>query len=212
VVALIAVFAASAQKVSIDYRYNVGRSDAAGDYVSWNKADGKAIKDTFDAASGASKLKTTEEFNVVYNDGSSVANRRAIPASFRGLFLYPISDRDTFDFDHLTVTPKGSAFVIQYVHRGTAYQIETANNKRADVTTSASFAAGVGAQVAGNFVINEPFRKAGTDGTKMEHLDWSKITLIRDAPAVNAAKAATGYLTVGYANGILTLKGDLTIK
>jgi phosphopantetheinyl transferase (holo-ACP synthase) len=210
-VALIAVFAVSAQKISIDFRYNVGRSDPAGDYFSWNKADGKAIKDTFDTASGASRLKTTEEFNVVYNDGSSVANRRAIPATFRGLFLYPVSDRETFTFDNLTVTPQGSEFLIRYVHRGTAYQILT-NRKRADVTTDASYAAAVGESVAGSFVIKEAFRKAGTDGTKMSDLDWNKITLLRDAPAANSAKSATGYLTVGFANNILTLKGDLTIK
>jgi hypothetical protein len=208
-VTVLAIAAASAQRIAIDFRYNVGKSDAAGDYFTWTST-GKDVKDTFDTASGASKLKSTAAFDAVWFDGTAVARRQTLPNGFRNLLLYPISPRSVFTEDAFAVTPVGNEFQIRFIHRGVAYQATT-KGKKLDVTADFSSAV-VGDQVAGEFVIRDAFRKAGTNGTKMSDLDWNKIILLHDTAAANAAKSTTGSLTVAYTGGILTVKGTLTQK
>jgi hypothetical protein len=210
-ITFIAVFAASAQKINIDYRYNLGSSDPANDYFSWtNPKDGKVIKDSFDASSGASKSGSASGFDAVRFDGTANA-RKTLPAGLRGLLLYPSSPRSVFAEDALTVTPVGKEFQIRYVHRGTAYQGLTKGGKL-DIGTDFTSASGLTDTIAGESVIKEQYRKAGTDGTKMSDLDWNKIKLVSDAAAPDAAKKAAGTLTTAYRNNILTLKGTLTLK
>ena len=66
IAALVLAAAASlavAQKVSIDFRFNTEAADAK-NHFNWS-ADGKTVKDGFDAATGASKAQSTTAFNVV---------------------------------------------------------------------------------------------------------------------------------------------------
>jgi hypothetical protein len=210
-VAVLAIAAASAQKVSIDYRLNVAKSDPAADYFSWNQPN-RSVKDTFDSAIGASKYKSTAEFDAIWFDGSAVSRRQTIPNGLRNLFLFPISPRSVFAEDAFTVdqVDGGKEFQIRFVHRGVAYQATT-KGKQLDSTADFSSAT-VADTVAGEYVVREAFRKGGTNGNKMSDLDWDKITLLHDAAAVNAEKRYTGKLRVAYnKDGVLTLKGDLAL-
>jgi hypothetical protein len=45
----------------------------------------------------------------------------------------------------------------------------------------------------------------------MNALDWDKINLVPDTAAPNASRKYTGFLTAGYSNGVLTIKGVLGI-
>ena len=158
---------AVAQKVSIDLRFNTEAADAK-NYFNWS-ANGKAVKDGFDAAIGASKAQSTTAFNAVrYDDDATKKN--AIPAGLRSLVLYPVSSWDTATADAFTVTANGKQLVIRFVHRGTAYQITTDNKGKIDTDDSFKIAAGVGENVGGKFLIKDEFLKAGGDKANMADL------------------------------------------
>jgi hypothetical protein len=51
--------------------------------------------------------------------------------------------------------------------------------------------------------------KTGADPTKMTSIDWSEITLVPAIAVTNTSRKYDGILTIGYNNGILTVKGAL---
>lgn len=197
---------AVAQKVSIDLRFNTEAADAK-NYFNWS-ANGKAVKDGFDAATGASKAQSTTAFNAVRYDNDAT-KKNAIPAGLRSLVLYPVSSWDTATADAFTVTANGKQLVIRFVHRGTAYQITTDNKGKIDTDDSFKIAAGVGENVGGKFLIKDEYLKAGGDKTNMADLDWSKITLVDDEASDAATVDYDGSLTATLKKGILTVKGNL---
>jgi hypothetical protein len=204
-VAFIAVFAVSAQKVSIDFRLNVAQSKPADDYFSWTY-NGKTIKDTLDVASGASKLKSTAEFEVVRYDNPTT-KRPAIPATLREFLLYAISTRETFTEAAVTVTQEGKDIVIRFVNRNTAHQIRAVNGK-INLDSSFSRAANVADNVGGQWLVKPELSKTGS-AAPVSSLDWNKLILLVDAPAANASKQYSGTLNAVYKGGVLTIKGDL---
>jgi hypothetical protein len=214
-IATFSVFAAMAQKVSIDFRYNVGTSDPAKDYFKWNAPGEKAVTDKFDAnkadeehgTTGASVLGTTAKFDAVRYDSADTATRKlALTNGLRGLFLYPISSRATATDDDLKVTTSGKDITIRYVHRGTAYELVAPGGKL-DVAKDCKIGRSLADNVGGAFVLKDEYLKAGGDPNKMSDLDWSKVTL--DPEVADSAKKWTGVLTVAYKGGVLTIKGTL---
>ena len=197
---------AVAQKVSIDFRFNTEAADAK-NHFNWS-ANGKSVKDGFDAATGASIAQSTTAFNVVRYDNDAT-KKNAIPAGLRALVLYPVAAWSTATSDAFTVTPNGKQLVIRFIHRGTAYQVTTDNKGKIDTDDSFKIAAGVGENVGGKFLIKDEFLKDGGDKANMADLDWSKITLVDDEAAEDATVDYDGELTASLKKGILTIKGNL---
>lgn len=206
-VALVAVAGlAAAQKVSIDFRFNTEAADAK-NYFNWS-ANGKTVKDGFDAATGASKAQSTTAFNAVRYDNDAT-KKNAIPAGLRALVLYPISSWNTAAADAFTVIPNGKQLVIRFVHRGTAYQITTDSKGKIDTSDSFKIARGVAENIGGKFYVKDEFLKEGGDKANMASLDWSKIRLVDDEAADDATVDYDGELTASLKKGILTVKGNL---
>lgn len=209
IAALVLVAAASlavAQKVSIDFRFNTEAADAK-NHFNWS-ADGKTVKDGFDAATGASKAQSTTAFNVVRYDNETT-KKNAIPAGLRALVLYPVASWDTAVADAFTVTENKKQLVIRFVHRGTAYQITTDSKGKIDTGDSFQIATGIADNIGGKFMIKDEFLKAGGDKANMADLDWSKIRLIDDEAAEDATVDYDGELSASLKKGILTVKGNL---
>ena len=197
---------AVAQRVSLDFRFNTEAADAK-NYFNWS-ANGKSVKDGFDAATGASKAQSTTAFNVVRYDNEAT-KKNAIPAGLRALILYPVASWDTATADAFTVTPNGKQLVIRFVHRGTAYQITTDNKGKIDTDDSFKIAAGIADNIGGKFMVKDEYLKPNGDKANMADLDWSKITLVDDEAAEDATVDYDGELTASLKKGILTIKGNL---
>ena len=209
IAALVLAAAASlavAQKVSIDFRFNTEAADAK-NHFNWS-ADGKTVKDGFDAATGASKAQSTTAFNVVRYDNETT-KKNAIPAGLRALVLYPVASWDTAVADAFTVTENKKQLVIRFVHRGTAYQITTDSKGKIDTGDSFQIATGIADNIGGKFMIKDEFLKDGGDKANMADLDWSKIRLIDDEAAEDATVDYDGELSASLKKGILTVKGNL---
>ena len=209
IAALVLAAAASlavAQKVSIDFRFNTEAADAK-NHFNWS-ADGKTVKDGFDAATGASKAQSTTAFNVVRYDNETT-KKNAIPAGLRALVLYPVASWDTAVADAFTVTENKKQLVIRFVHRGTAYQITTDSKGKIDTGDSFQIATGIADNIGGKFMNKDEFLKDGGDKANMADLDWSKIRLIDDEAAEDATVDYDGELSASLKKGILTVKGNL---
>lgn len=196
---------AVAQRASIDFKYNV-LADATGNYVNWS-ADGKSVKDTFDAASGASKAQSTEEFNVVRYDASG--KLKATPQGLRNLLLYPVSPRSVADNDNLSVQENGKQLVITFIHRNNAFRITTDASGKLNMDSCFEVAANVAENVGGKFILKEEFVKEGGDATVMADADWSKLPLAKDVADADASYKYVGELKTTYKKGVLTIKGNL---
>ena len=206
-VAIISSVAVFAQKATIDYRFNALAEDA-NNYFNWT-ADGKSIKDSFDVAAGASKAKSTTEFNVVRFDATG--SKKAVPAGLRSLVLYPVSSRATAEGDAFSVSENGKMLTIRFIHRGVAYQITT--DAKGNIDTASSFQiATVGDNVGGKFTLKDEYLKAGGDKSKMANIDWTKVSFAKDVADSDAGYTYTGSLKAAYKNGILTVKGTLQKK
>ena len=208
---------AQAKKVSIDMRFTAKGLDAAKDYFNW-VVEGKKVNDKFDAAkrdeahgtTGASAAGSTAGFDVVYRDGNK---KTTMPVAIRHLCLFPVSAPPVGPDDAFTVIEEGKALVIRFFNRGVAYEIRTDSTKKVDMSNCAKSAA-VGESVGGAFVLKPEYVKAGGDPQKYADADWTKITpaLKADVPASDVQFKYDGKLTLAYANGVLTMKGDLALK
>lgn len=209
VVLTIASFA-FAQKVTIDLKFNTVAADPKVNYFNWTK--GKlSVKDSFDAATGASKAGSTVEFNAVRYDNAETTKKAAVPAGLRGLVLYPVSDDATRVFDAFTATAKGKDITVLFVHRGTAYEF-TAVGGKVNVLTGFKMAPGLAAQVGGVFTVKPEYSKTGAESTNMNDIDFSKVTWVADKFSPEASMHYEGTLAVTLKNNILTVKGTLTGK
>ena len=115
-----------AQDLSIDYRFNVSGPDP-NNYLTYKSAIRyiEANKDAYDAASGASRHKSTSLFAPIQTD---IMGKATISAGLRGLLLFPLADDATRTGDNLHVYKEGKIITMEYVHRGVAYRIRTDEN------------------------------------------------------------------------------------
>ncbi|MDR0707864.1 MAG: hypothetical protein LBF60_08340 [Treponema sp.] len=212
IVAMVVFVGCGGGSAKIDYRMNIAGLDA-NSYFNWN-AKGVSVQDGFDAATGASKAKSTTRFDqaVTYDIPENAAKYTgyALPGSLRGLFLYPVSADSTRVNDDLTVTANGKQVVIRYVHRDSAYEITTDANGKLDVLTGCKAARGIATtEDQHSFTLKPEFSKTGEASGNMTDFDWSKATLTPDVFSANATRHYTGDLDVAYANNYLTIKGSL---
>lgn len=203
------VVAAQAQKVTIDFKFNTLTGDSS-NYFNW-VADGKVVKDGYDAKTGASKAGSTALFDTVRYDSADTKNA-AIPVGLRSLVLFPLAGYDTAKNDALSVAENKRQLTIRFVHRGNAYQVKTDDKGRIDLDNAFSMAPGVADNIGGKFLIKAEYLKEGGNSANMADLDWSKITLVPDTVAEDALKSYSGTLNTTFKKGILTIKGNLTKK
>lgn len=209
-VLLVGTASVFAQNVNVDIRMNIKAADPAGNYSKWS-AGNVTVNDSLDATSGASKMKSTTQFDVVRYD-STTTKQMAIPSGLRGLFLFPVAPWDTAVNDNLQVATSGKQVIIRYVHRDSAYEIRTDANGKLNLSTGFKIAQGVADNNNNVFVLKSNYVKSGQDPKKMGSLDWTKIKLVNDTYSPTATRYYDGALDVAYANGILTIKGILTEK
>ncbi|MFA6936926.1 MAG: hypothetical protein WCQ67_01705 [Treponema sp.] len=196
---------AAAQKVKIDYNYKVNTDDPA-NYFNWT-ADGTTVKDGFDAASGASKAQSTTKFNSVRFDDTG--KKKAVPAGFRSLVLFPVATSAVAQGDNFTVEANGKVITIKFIHRGTASVITTDEKGNINMASSFQSAAGLADNIGGKFVLKDEFVKEGGDKNSMASLDWSKVTLVADKADDDANYIYDGELKASYKDGVLSMKGNL---
>ncbi|MBQ9239155.1 MAG: hypothetical protein IJ191_07580 [Treponema sp.] len=194
-----------AQRALIDVRLNTMQQDSK-DYFNWS-VDGKSVKDMFDVTTGASRAKSTAEFNVVRFDASG--SKKAIPAGLRSLVLYPVSPRSVYVDDAFTVMENGKQLTIRYIHRGTAYRVTTDATGRIDTASSFEIATGIAENLGGKFVVKAEYLKEGGDASRMADIDWSTVTFMPDRADSDAGYQYAGVLTARMNKGILTVKGTL---
>jgi hypothetical protein len=160
----------SAQVLSIDYRYNVS-GGAEGNYLSYTSAIRyiSADKDTFDAATGASKQKSTSLFAPIQTD---IMGRATISGGFRSLLMFPLAADSVRAEDNLHIYKEGTVITMEYVHRGVAYRIQTDRQgnisfpRGSYVMRTIGYIKGEGPQV-----ISTDFSADGTAAT----VDWKKV-------------------------------------
>jgi hypothetical protein len=212
IVAMVVFVGCGGGTVKIDYRMNVAGHDA-NSYFNWS-AKGVSVQDGFDAATGASKVKSTSRFDqaVTYDIPANAAKYTGytLPVGLRSLLLYPVAPDSVRSNDNLTVTANGKQLVIRYVHRDSAYEIATDTNGKLDVATGCKIARGVAStEDQHSFTLKPEFSKTGQASGDMKDFDWSKATLIPDVFSPNATRRYTGALDVALANNYLTIKGSL---
>jgi hypothetical protein len=166
---------------------NVRAPDPSANYFKWSVGS-LNINDAFDTATGASKMNSTAQFDTVRYD-SATTKQAAIPGGLRSLFLFPVATWETAVSDSLQVAASGKMVIIRYVHRGSAYQFQTDANGKLNILTGCKVASGVG-----------------------DNIDWTTIRLTNDTFSSSASRHYEGMLDVAYADGILTIKGNLIEK
>lgn len=207
---LTGVLSVFAQNVSIDYRMNIRAPDPAGNHLIWSVGNIN-ISDALDTVTGASKMKSTAQFDAVRYDSAS-ARQQAIPGGLRSLLLFPLAPWDIAVNDALQVGVNGKMVVIRYVHRGSAYEFRTDTNGKLNILSGCKVAAGIADNNNNVFVIKPNYLKSGGDPRRMTSLDWNKISWASDTYSSSASRYYEGVLDVSYIEGILTIKGTLIEK
>lgn len=199
-----------AQNVTIDYRMNIRAADPAGNYLKWSFGN-LNLSDAFDAVTGASKMKSTAQFDAVRYDSAS-SKQLTIPGGLRSLFMFPLAPWNTAVDDSLQVGTAGKQVIIRYVHRGVAYEFRTDANGKLNILTGCTSAAGIADNNNNSFVLKSNYVKSGADPRRMNNLDWTKIRLMNDSYSPNASRYYEGTLDVAYSDGILAIKGTMIEK
>jgi hypothetical protein len=223
--ALLSPAITEAQDLTIDYRYNVS-GPAPDNYLTYKSAIRyiEADQDAYDAASGASKHKSTSLFAPIQTD---IMGRATISTGFRGLLLYPLAPDTVRTGDNLHVTKEGAIITMEYVHMGTAYRIQTDKNGNISFPRGSYVMRTIGyiEDFSKPQIISADFSANGTAAA----VDWKKVW----DPAVPSGRAVRpgadaktgpiqndygdmmamfnwdGTLQVTFENSILTIKGTL---
>ena len=129
-----------------------------------------ADKDYVDSATGASKQNSTEMFQPYRYD---VKGKNALPDGLRGLFLFAVANYETRVGDNLQVVKAGDGTItINYVHRGTAYQLISDRSGNFQLPNGSYKKRVIGyIKGAGPQVISRDFSSDGTAA----RVDWDKV-------------------------------------
>ncbi|MDR1972997.1 MAG: hypothetical protein LBQ46_13880, partial [Treponema sp.] len=214
----------SAQDLTIDYRFNVSGPDG-GNYLSYTSAIRyiAANQDAYDAATGASRQKSTSLFAPLQTD---IMGKATISMGFRGLLMFPLAPPSLPIEDNLHVYKEGNVITAEYVHRGVAYRIQTDRQGNISFPRGGYVMRTIG-YIKGSDpqVISPDFSPSKTADT----VDWRKVWDPR-TPSGGAVDSGSdtktgpiqndygdmmamfnwdGTLQVGFENSILTIKGVL---
>jgi hypothetical protein len=95
---------------------------------------------------------------------------------------------------------------------GTAYQIQTDADKKIDITTACFLAEGITQNNSLTSPLRPQYVRSGGNPNDMNSLDWNKVRFVPDTADPGASRIYRGTLTAGYANGVLTVQGILTVE
>jgi hypothetical protein len=205
----VAAFTLFAQNLAIDMRYNVLRPEPSRNYFNWAVGN-RRIEDSYDAVTGASAAHSTREFNSIWLD-SMTSRRYTLPAGIRHLLLFPIAPQQTTDKFHLSVQEVGQKLLIRFIVYGTVFQIQTKEDKKIDIRSACFQAENITEKHAPVSPLRARYVKPGGNANDIHALDWDKIDFVPDTAAPGASRKYTGVLTAAYADGVLTIKGVLTL-
>lgn len=163
----------------IDFQFNVAQADTAS-YLSftgphrYGRAGGSNTsvnRDSFDAATGASRYQTTAIFSIAYQN--DILQRAAFPGGLRGLLLFPVSNFSLSREDNLTVNRAANGVItVMYSHRGTATRITTDTQGRLTLPRGNIQSRVIGAIAgAGPQVIARDFSSTG----ETAQIDWNRV-------------------------------------
>jgi hypothetical protein len=127
-----AAFALFAQDVTIDMRYNALQPEPSRDYFNWTVGN-RRIQDSYDAVTGASRARSTREFDAGWYDAPA-ARRYTLPHGLRHLMLFPVASPQYRDNFHLSVQEEGRRLRIRFIVYGTVYQILSDETNRIDMS------------------------------------------------------------------------------
>ncbi len=169
--ALLGSAAAIAQDLKIDYNLDLNPGAKTSYFSFTGPIRSVAVdKDHLDAATGASVLNSTVLFQAYLYD---VKGKAAMSSGLRGLFLYAVGAANERTDDNLAISKAADGVItVRYVHRGTAYEIQTDKTGKLEFPNGTfrkrvvGFIAGEGPQV-----ISKDF---SSDGTAAK-VDWSKV-------------------------------------
>lgn len=204
IIALCAAAAVSAQNVKIAFRFNTA-SDDGKNFVNWSAGDTR-IKDTYDALSGASAAHSTAALSAVRYAGGT---KKAVPKGLYALLLYAVSPHSAAEKDAFAVCEEDGTFMIQFIHRSTAYRITAGGKGYIDILSGFQIAEDVCEKKDGVFVLKKDYVKDGGDPLKMTDCDWTKLSFTEDIPDPEADAWYTGALRTSLKENILSVNGKL---
>lgn len=223
-----AASAASAEKLSIAFRYNTAADDGK-NFLRW-QTDGTKTADRFDAVTGASLAQSTKSLRAVQEPGK----KKAFPKGLYALLLFAVSPAAQAQADDLAVAKDGAQLTISFMHRGNAYRITTDEKGRLHTRTGFTIAEHLADNTAGIFTLKPEFvygarpepaeqtnspdgtnapaaqddadAAAETDGTR---INWEAVPFVPDDYDESAETIWDGTLKTAFADGVLTITGTL---
>ncbi|MDE7139340.1 MAG: hypothetical protein K2O09_01040 [Treponemataceae bacterium] len=144
---LCAASAASAEKLSIAFRYNTVADDGK-NFLRW-QTNGTKTADRFDAVTGASVAQSTKSLRALQEPGK----KKAFPKGLYALLLFAVSPAAQAQADDLAVTKDGAWLTISFMHRGNAYRITTDEKGRLHTRTGFALAEHLANNTAGTFTL-----------------------------------------------------------
>ena len=195
------------QSIQFSFRYNTLADDGK-NYLAW-KTDGTKQRDSFDAVSGASAARSTQNWAAF----ATVSKNKVMPKGLRALLLFAVNPRQAAQDDALSVSQEGRQLTIQFVHRGIAYRIQSDSHGLLDTESSFFLAENVAenkggvfslvrevlpggkrqqaAPVPGEAETDVPEQEAAGDGPAAgEHSPEEPAPLPDDGPGIPAAEPA----------------------
>lgn len=186
------IFAAGvsfAADLSIDMQVNTVAKDYANNYLTFKGLVSSVEKDQFapgaDAVSGASRLNSTELFNVYRFD---VEGKPTLPGALRSLLLFAVANDSVRTADALSVSKAASGIItVRYINRGTAYEIVTDIAGKIVLPTTTVKLRRIGHT---DNTIASDFSRTG----KASDVDWDRVwdTTIADGKVVGKTTTKTG--------------------
>jgi hypothetical protein len=227
-----AVFAQSQTKptkLSFEYRYNLAADEPEKNFFSWTlertgangAVEKRSVKDTLDPTrttvpashvdtqTGASAIGATAEFG----DAMNLNGKSIFPSALRGLMLYAVSPRSYAVNEDLRVEQQGKKLTIYWTHNANSNMLWTNDKGEIELDNCMASLATCDRPTPETIQVKPEYLKGGADDTKKTSIDWTKVV-----PAMNKGGPTstdfkyTGKVTTAYKNGILTIKGSLTLQ
>ncbi|MGI5172300.1 hypothetical protein H0R92_01680 [Treponema sp. OMZ 840] len=202
----------AANDVKIDWKLDIAKENYAMNFFSWKAGDKAEVKDSFDAASGASLKGSTKAFNSVRYAEPAADKKAAIPGGLRGLFLFAVADWKFTQSHALQVTKKAGAITVRFIRKANAYELKTDKKGNFDLLTGSKCAKNIAEKTENGFVLKPEYVKAGGNAANMADLDWDKVKLENDTFNPEAAYRYEGTLQFTLKNNVLGISGTMIKK
>ncbi|WP_428770896.1 hypothetical protein V1L52_03380 [Treponema sp. HNW] len=207
------LFAADASaEVRINWKLDTAKENYALNNFSWKAGSQAEVRDSFDAASGASLKGSTKAFNAVRYADPASDKKAAMPAGLRGLFLFAVADWKLTDSHALQVTQNAGIITVRFIRKTTAYELKTDKKGNFNLLTGSKCAKDIAEKTDSGFAIKPEYVKAGGNPAKMSDLDWNKVKLVQDSFNPAAAYHYEGDLKFALENKVLSISGLMKRK